>query len=258
MAEIFDQFNLSDRSFVVTGASSGIGRALAGFLARAGAEVVLVARREKELADAVTGINVGHERATYVRADLSQRETFADVAAACRGSLRTGVVDGVVNAAGINLRQPADEVSIESWDMTLSLNLAVPFFFTREFVPEMRARNYGRVINISSLQSVRAFPDSIPYGASKGGVGQLTRAMAEAWSKYGICCNAIAPGFIPTALSAPVFDDDAYREWTAQQTAVGRNSDPSDLAGVIVFLASQASAYVTGQTIYVDGGFSAT
>jgi NAD(P)-dependent dehydrogenase (short-subunit alcohol dehydrogenase family) len=254
---ILDQFGLAARGFVVTGASSGIGRAMAGYLAQAGADVVLVARREEALIDAVASINAGHERASYVCADLSEREMLGDIALRCRSSLRSGVVDGVVNAAGINLREDVDEVSIESWDSTLNLNLAVPFFFTREFVPQMRARNYGRVINIASLQSVRAFPNGLPYGASKGGVSQLTRAMAEAWSRYGICCNAIAPGFFPTELAAPVFDDENSRSWAAQQTAIGRNGELEDLAGPTIFLASPASAYVTGQTLFIDGGFTA-
>lgn len=258
MADIFDQFSLADRSFVVTGASSGIGRAMAGFLAEAGARVVLVARREQRLADAVTEINGRHAKATYVCADLRDREALPDVAAHCKSVVPTGVVDGVVNAAGINLREPFGEVSIDSWDATLNLNLAAPFFFTREFIPEMRVQGFGRVINISSMQSVRAFPDGMPYGASKGGVSQLTRAMAEAWSRHGICCNAIAPAFIPTELAAPVFADEDYRNWTAEQTAIGRNSDVEDLAGVTIFLASAASDFVTGQTLFVDGGFSAT
>lgn len=257
MADIFDQFSLSGRSFVVTGASSGIGRAMAGFLAEAGARVVLVARREKELVEAVTSINAGHDRASYVCADLSEREALPEIASRCRSRLSSGLVDGVVNAAGINLREAVDEVSIDSWDSTLNLNLSVPFFFTREFVSEMRAQNYGRVINISSLQSVRAFPNGLPYGASKGGILQLTRAMAEAWSPDGICCNAIAPGFFPTELSAPVFDSEEYRDWAAQQTTVGRNGELEDLAGATIFLASSASSYVTGQTLFIDGGFTA-
>ena len=257
MTEILEQFSLADRSFVVTGASSGIGRAMAGFLAQAGARVVLVARREKELIDAVTTLNAQHERATFVCADLSERENLAEVAALCRASLPAGVLDGVVNAAGINLRQGVDEVSIDSWDRTLNLNLAVPFFLTREFIPAMREQGYGRVINVASLQAVRAFPNGLPYGASKGGLGQLTRAMAEAWSQYGICCNAIAPGFFPTGLSAPVFEDEDYRNWAARQTAMGRNGELEDLAGATIFLASPASAYITGQTLFVDGGFTA-
>ena len=256
MTEILEQFSLADRSFVVTGASSGIGRAMAGFLAQAGARVVLVARREEVLAEAVDSINAGHT-ATYVCADLTEREALAEVAERCRASLPSGIVDGVVNAAGINLRQGVDEVSIDSWDRTLNLNLAVPFFLTREFIPAMREQGYGRVINVASLQAIRAFPNGLPYGASKGGLSQLTRAMAEAWSQYGICCNAIAPGFFPTGLSAPVFEDEDYRTWAAQQTAMGRNGELEDLAGATIFLASPASAYITGQTLFVDGGFTA-
>ena len=162
-----------------------------------------------------------------------------------------------VNAAGINPRQSADDVTPQSWNQTIQLNLSTPFFFAQALVPGMKAAGYGRIINIASLQSVRAFPDGIAYGASKGGVCQLTRAMAEAWSSDGITCNAIAPGFFPTELTAPVFDDNERRGWAADQTAIGRNGELKDLAGISVFLASPASDYITGQTIFVDGGFTA-
>jgi NAD(P)-dependent dehydrogenase (short-subunit alcohol dehydrogenase family) len=255
MSAILDQFKLTDRNFVVTGASSGIGRAMAGFLSRAGAGVVLVARREAELIDAVNEIN--SDQAAYVVADLGQRDQLATIAAQCKSSLATGHIDGVVNAAGLNLREDADTVSIESWDATLNLNLSVPFFFTREFVPEMCSNNYGRVINIASLQSTRAFPNGLPYGASKGGISQLTRAMAEAWSRFGICCNALAPGFFPTELTEPVFSDPDTSARAAQQTAIGRNGELEDLAGATLFFASPASAYITGQILAVDGGYTA-
>jgi NAD(P)-dependent dehydrogenase (short-subunit alcohol dehydrogenase family) len=257
MAGILDRFSLRDRNFVVTGASSGLGRAMAGFLAQAGASVVLVARREDALVEAVGRIGAEAGQAAYVCADLGERERLGEIAARCRACFETGLVDGVVNGAGVNLREPADDVSLESWDVTLNLNLAVPFFFTREFVADMRTRGYGRVINIASLQSLRAFPNGLPYGASKGGVSQLTRAMAEAWSRDGICCNAIAPGFFPTELTAPVFENPETRDWAAQQTAIGRNGALDDLAGATLFFASPASAYVTGQTLFVDGGFTA-
>jgi len=257
MPDILDQFKLAGSNFVVTGASSGIGRAMAGFLARAGAGVVLIARREAALVEAVNEINSDTEKASYVVADLEQREQLADIAAQCKSSVKTGRIDGVVNAAGLNLREPVDQVSIESWDATLNLNLSVPFFFTREFVPEMRSHNYGRVINIASLQSTRAFPNGLPYGASKGGICQLTRAMAEAWSRHGICCNALAPGFFPTELTAPVFDDSVSRDRFAQQTAIGRNGELEDLSGATLFFASPASGYITGQTLAIDGGFTA-
>lgn len=257
MPGILDQFALDGKNFVVTGASSGIGRAMAGFLAQAGAGVVLVARRADALAAAVDAINVGHQRASYVSADLNDREQLAEVARRCKAEISAAAIDGVINAAGLNLREPVDEISLQSWDQTLNLNLSVPFFFTREFIPEMRERGYGRVINIASLQSERAFPNGLAYGASKGGVCQLTRAMAEAWSRFGICANAIAPGFFPTELTATVFDDAATREWAAQQTTIGRNGELDDLAGAAIFFASPASAYITGQTLYIDGGFTA-
>ena len=257
MPTIFDQFNLAGKHFVVTGASSGIGRAMAGFLAQAGAGVVLVARRESALAEAAAEINSSADKASYVVADLGNREQLAEIAAQCKSAIRTGYVDGVVNAAGLNLREPVDQVSLESWDATLNLNLAVPFFFTREFVPEMRKQKFGRVINIASLQSTRAFPNGLPYGASKGGICQLTRAMAEAWSGDGICCNAIAPGFFPTELTGPVFDDPESRDRFAQQTAIGRNGELEDLSGATLFFAAPASGYITGQTLAIDGGFTA-
>jgi NAD(P)-dependent dehydrogenase (short-subunit alcohol dehydrogenase family) len=255
MPAILDQFKLTDRNFVVTGASSGIGRAMAGFLAQAGAGVVLVARREAELVDAVNEIN--SDQAAYVVADLGQRDQLPAIATECKSSLATGHIDGVVNAAGLNLREHVDTVSIESWDATLNLNLSVPFFFSREFVPEMRSHNYGRVINIASLQSTRAFPNGLPYGASKGGISQLTRAMAEAWSRFGICCNALAPGFFPTELTEPVFSDPDSSARAAQQTAIGRNGELEDLAGATLFFASPASAYITGQILAIDGGYTA-
>ena len=252
-----NKFSLANRRYVVTGASSGIGRAMAGHLAQAGADVILVARRESELQRAVDEINTENERARYVVADLGQREQLAQIAARCKSVAQDMNIDGIINAAGINLREPVETVSIESWDSTLNLNLSVPFFFTREFVPEMRERGFGRVINIASLQSTRAFPNGMAYGASKAGICQLTRAMAEAWSRYGICCNAIAPGFFPTELTASVFDDNDKREWAAKQTTIGRNGRMDDLLGVTVFFASEACSYITGQTLAIDGGFTA-
>ncbi len=256
MDSTLNQFALVGRRFVVTGASSGIGRAIAGFLAEAGAAVVLVARREDQLKQAVTELKQAGHVAEFVAADLLDRAGLGRLAEHCRESAN-GDIDGVVNAAGLNPRQPPEEVSIETWDATLNLNLSTPFFFTREFVPAMRANGYGRVLNIASLQSYRAFPNGLPYGASKGGVCQLTRAMAEAWSRYGICVNAIAPGFFPTELTEAVFSDEDTRDWAAAQTAMGRNGELEDLRGVTIFFASPASGYITGQTLAVDGGFTA-
>ena len=240
---------------MVTGASSGIGRAMADALADAGAAVVLVARREDALTSVVSEIRERDGEAVAVSADLSVRETLADVALSCRRAIAPVTI--VINAAGINLREPVDEITQESWDRTIDLNLAVPFFFTREFIGDMRAQEYGRVINIASLQSSRAFANGLAYGASKGGVCQLTRAMAEAWSRDGVMCNAIAPGFFPTALTESLFADQELEKQLAERTAVGRNGRLEDLRGITVFFASPASNYITGQTLYIDGGFTA-
>jgi len=247
-------FSLAGRRALVTGASSGIGKAMAGFLAKAGAEVVLVARREAELL--ATADELPAESAVHCHvADLVNLDGIESVADAVLTDV--GDIHIVVNAAGVNLRQPVDEVTTASWQQTLDLNLAAPFFLARAFIAGMRRAGYGRIINIASLQSERAFPNGLPYGASKGGVAQLTRAMAETWSPDGICCNAIAPGFFPTELTAPVFSNPDTERWAASGTAMGRNGVMADLEGPTLFFASEASRYVTGQVLYVDGGFTA-
>lgn len=240
---------------VVTGASSGIGRAMAEALAAGGARVVLVARRRERLEAITEALNAaGAGRAAAVTADLadcSGLEAVARETAAPFGAPRI-----LVNAAGVNLRQPVDEVSLDDWRLTLDLHLTAPFFLARALVPAMREGGWGRIINLASLQSLRAFPDSLPYGTAKGGVVQMTRAMAQAWSRHGIGCNAIAPGFFPTELTAPVFEDAERAAALAAHTPAGRNGRLEDLAGVTRFLASHASDYITGQTLFVDGGFS--
>ena len=149
---LLKKFSLLNRNFVVTGASSGLGRSMAMFLAQAGASVVLVARRAPELEQVAGQIREAGGNAKIVTADLSERENLVEIADSCKSAITASAFDGVVNAAGVNLREPADEISLENWDLTLNLNLSVPFFFTREFIPAMQERNYGRVINIASLQ----------------------------------------------------------------------------------------------------------
>jgi gluconate 5-dehydrogenase len=249
------QFNLAGLIAVVTGASSGIGREIANALAEAGAAVVLVARRAQELAAVQCVLEAAGARAATLAADLS--DTAALRAAAERAASFFGDPDIVVNAAGINIRKPMLEVTPADWDATLAINLTAPFFLAQALAPAMIAKGWGRIINIASLQAVRAFPLGATYGVSKGGLAQLTRAQAEAWSRYGVNANAIAPGFFATALTAPVVSDAARWQKLADGTFAGRNGELSDLRGTAVFLASHASDYVTGQTIFVDGGFSA-
>jgi NAD(P)-dependent dehydrogenase (short-subunit alcohol dehydrogenase family) len=248
-------FNLTGKVALVTGASSGIGRRQALALAQAGAAVVLLGRREAQLQEAVAEIEAAEARAAALSADLSDRDQLPRLAKHAMSPF--GAIDILINAAGVNLRQPAEEITLESWDMTLNLNLAVPFFLARELMPAMEVNGWGRIINIASLQSSRAFRNGLAYGASKGGISQLTRAMAEAWSRHGITCNAIAPGFFPTELTAPVYKDPDQLDKLAAQTAIGRNGELSDLDGLTVFLASPASDYITGQVIHLDGGFTA-
>ncbi len=245
-------FSVKGRVACVTGASSGIGNAAASRLAAAGARVVGVARREAELK--AWAEESGGEKA-FVVADLADRSRLSDVATAI--SKPFGAPDILVNAAGINTRQSADDVTPAGWDKTLDLNLAAPFFLAQGLVPAMKKRRWGRIVNFASLQSRRAFPGGLAYGASKGGVEQLTRAMAEAWSAFGISVNALGPGFFPTELTGPVFSDPELAARNAEQTCIGRNGELSDLDGPLLFFCSEASAYVTGQTLFVDGGFTA-
>lgn len=245
-------FDIRGKIACVTGASSGLGRAAATMLAEAGARVVGIARRNDAL-QAWQSETRG-ETAALV-ADLSDRSQLRAIAEAA--SRPYGPPDILINAAGINTRQTADEVTAEGWDVTLDLNLAAPFFLAQAMVPSMKERGWGRIVNFASLQSRRAFPGGLSYGASKGGVEQMTRAMAEAWSADGITVNALAPGFFPTELTGPVFADTELAAKNARQTCIGRNGEMSDLAGPLLFFCTNASSYVTGQTLFVDGGFTA-
>jgi gluconate 5-dehydrogenase len=246
-------FDLAGRRALVTGGNSGIGEAMARALGLAGARVVLVARRERELADAAGRLKREGIEADWLAADLAQTETLHDLAREVQAS---GPVDILVNAAGINLREPFTRVTPQTWNLQLALHLGAPFFLTQALAPAMQERRWGRIINIASLQSYRAFDHSAPYGTAKGGVVQLTRAIAQEWSRHGITCNAIGPGFFPTPLTAPVFADPALAAGHAAKSCVGRNGRLDDLTGVTVFLASDASAFITGQTLMVDGGYT--
>jgi NAD(P)-dependent dehydrogenase (short-subunit alcohol dehydrogenase family) len=251
---VLDLFRLDGRVVLVTGASSGIGHTIAGALAGAGATVVLVARGLAGLEQAKREIESAGGRAAALAFDLAQRaQVFACADAAPQPF---GAPDILVNAAGVNIRKPMLEIAAGNWDATLRVNLEAPFFLAQRLAPAMIARGWGRIVNIASLHAVRAFGNSGPYGASKGGLAQLTRAQAEAWSRHGVNANAIAPGFFATALTAPVASDPEKWRRMAQSTFIGRNGALADLHGTALYLCSRASDYVTGQIIFVDGGFS--
>lgn len=245
-------FDLTGRVACITGASSGLGRRAATALVQAGARVVGVARRAAPLQEMAAELG---DAGTAVVGDVADREGLTDLAAAIAAPF--GSPDILVHAAGLNPRQPADAVTPEAWDATLALNLSAPFFLSQAFVPAMKERGWGRIVHFASLQSFRAFPAGIAYGATKAGIAQLTRAMAEAWSPHGICINAIGPGFFPTELTQSVFADEDRAARNAAQTCLGRNGRLEDIDGPLVFLCARASDYVTGQVLMVDGGFTA-
>jgi NAD(P)-dependent dehydrogenase (short-subunit alcohol dehydrogenase family) len=248
-------FSLAGRCAMVTGGSSGIGEAMAHALGTAGARVLLVSRQQAQLEAARGRLEQAGVDAQCISADLADTPSLAQVAA--QALQKMGAIDILINAAGVNLRQPALQITPQTWGTQIALHLSAPFFLSQGLAPAMAERGWGRIINIASLQSYRAFPNSAPYGAGKGGVVQLTRAIAQEWGPRGVTCNAIGPGFFPTALTAPVFADETLAAHHAKQTCLGRNGALQDLYGATVFLASDASSYITGQTLMVDGGYTA-
>ena len=247
-------FSLDGRVALVTGGSSGIGRAIAERFAKAGASVVIMARTEATLVQTVRQITEAGGRAAHVSVDLADRDALPG--AGDRAVQIFGEPDILVNAAGINLRPPQTELTQDDWDATMAVNVDAPFLLGQRFGPEMARHGWGRLINIGSQQTIRAFGNSGAYGVSKAAVAALTRSQAEAWSAAGVCCNTIIPGFVETPLTREVFTDPDRAAALAARTMSGRNGVPQDMVGAAIFLASPASAYVTGQTLFVDGGFS--
>ncbi|GIH71926.1 SDR family NAD(P)-dependent oxidoreductase [Sphaerimonospora thailandensis] len=247
-------FTLNGRVALVTGGSSGIGYAMAEAIGLAGAAVILVARRAEALAKAVKTLEKQGVRAAAISADLGDRDAVARV---CAEAPRVfGEIDILVNDAANNIRKPMAELTPDDYDRTIAVNLTAPFLLGRHFGPRMADRGWGRIINIGSQQSISAFGDSGVYGASKAGICGLTRSQAEAWSRHGVTSNTIIPGFVLTPLTAPARAVPGRVEALAARSMTGRNGIPADFAGTAVFLAGDACAYVTGQTICVDGGFS--
>ncbi|MEE2815216.1 MAG: SDR family oxidoreductase [Actinomycetota bacterium] len=254
MVNLDDLFSLNGLTAVVTGGSSGIGRAIATALAGAGASVAVVARGGERIDAAVREISESGGRAAGVVGDLSTREGI--LAAADAAAEPFGEPDILVNSAGINLRPPMNDIEMDVWDATMTVNLEAPFLLSRRYTPGMLERGFGRLIHISSQQAHRAFVTSGVYGVSKGGLESLTRSQAEAWSSQGITANTLVPGFVLTPLNARLQEDQEKVQQLAERTMVGRNGVPDDFAGIAVFLAGRSSGYITGQSLFVDGGLS--
>jgi NAD(P)-dependent dehydrogenase (short-subunit alcohol dehydrogenase family) len=254
MTPLSELFSLRGKVALITGASSGIGRMMALTLAEAGAAVVLLARNRERLDEAVSEIRQAGGQAERLACDVGNRDELARAAA--QSAAAFGAPDILVSAAGVNPRPLVENITPEIWDEVMAVNLDAPFFLAQALVPAMRARRWGRIINISSQQAIRAFNNSGAYGVSKGGISAMTRGLAEAWSRDGVTCNAIGPGYVRTGMTGAVFDGGERERWARSLTLTGRNSEPEDLRGITLFLASRASDFVTGQTIFVDGGMS--
>lgn len=253
MPVIVPQFDLTGRIALITGAGSGIGRGVALALSSAGAEVVVVGRTLEKLEETRQLITELGGKAWLVRADVAQRTQVEDVVA--KAVRESGGLHILVNAAGGQLRKPALEVSEEDWDSLMCVNLKAVFFCCQAAARVMSAQGGGKIINITSLTAVIGLPYLSVYGASKGGVSQLTKSLAVEWAPMGIHVNAIGPGRIRTPMTEPLFQDDVVRESFLRLIPLRRAGIPEDVAGAVVFLASDASNYITGQTLYVDGGW---
>ncbi len=247
-------FSLENKVALITGGTSGLGKMMALALAKAGAFVWIASSRDnadetlRELKDQGT-------EGRFIQLDVTSSEALENIVSLIHQE--SNRIDILVNAAGINLRTSADDLTLDEWQKTIDINLTAPFHLSQLVADSMRENNWGRIINIASLQSLRAFDNSIPYGASKGGIMQLTRALAQAYSKDGVLVNAIAPGFFRTNLTESLFQDPGKLKTLADKTMMGRNGEEKDIFGISVFLCSDANSYVTGQTIFLDGGFSA-
>lgn len=248
-------FDVSGKVAVVTGGSRGIGRAAALALAEAGCNLVITARRSEGLENVAGEISALGRRVLAVRADLTKVDEIyrmVDQAVTVFGK-----IDILVNNAGINIPKPALEVTEEDWDQVLDTNLKGVFFCSQAVGKVMIAQNRGKVINMASQMAFVGYYKRAAYCSSKGGVVQLTKALAIEWAAHSINVNAIAPTFIETPLTAPMFSDPVFREDVVRRIPLGRVGKPEDVTGAVIYLASEASDLVTGHTILVDGGWVA-
>jgi len=247
-------FDLSGRVALVTGASRGLGQYMARALARAGADLVITSRNRDSLTDFQREIEALGRRALPLPLDVTDE---GSIRAMARDALaQYGRIDILVNNAGRNRRKPALDVTWEDWDFVVNANLRGTFFVAQAVAPSMIERGYGRIINIGSVTCVFGYAGLAPYCASRGGTRQLTMSLADEWGPYGVTVNCLAPGWFKTAQTAVLYNDPEWVEYLVDRIPVKRPGLPTDLDGAVVFLASEASRYVTGQTLLVDGGIS--
>jgi len=252
-----DQFRLDGKTALVTGGSKGIGFGIARALAEAGSDLALVARDQKALHEAREKLSAAGRRLHVYSFDMNQTDGISDLYDQIVHE--TGGVDILVNNAGGTRRGPADTLSAEDWNFVINLNMTATFTLCQAFARErIKSGKSGKIINIASLMSETVREDNAPYAASKGGIRQLTKALAVDWAKHAINVNAIGPGFIKTDLTRLLWQDDAFNKWINWKTPWARWGSPEDIGNAAVYLASAASDFVTGHVLYVDGGLLST
>jgi NAD(P)-dependent dehydrogenase (short-subunit alcohol dehydrogenase family) len=247
-------FDLTGQVALVTGTSRGLGQYFARALANAGADLILTSRRKDDLLPFVAEIEVLGRRAIPLALDVRDQHSIAAMAEAAEASY--GRIDILVNNAGCNVRKPAFDVTWDDWNLILDTNLRGSFFVAQQIAQRMVPRGYGRIVNIGSVTSVFGYAGLAPYGASRGGIRQLTMSLADDWGKHGITVNCLAPGWFQTAQNKVLYDNKEWVDYLVDRIPLKRPGAPHDLDGAIVFLASEASRYITGQTLLVDGGIS--
>ena len=247
-------FDLSGQVALVTGTSRGLGQYFARALARAGADIAMTSRDAKTLSDFAREIGALGRRTFSTALDVRDQASIQFAVAAIEEHF--GKIDILVNNAGCNIRKPALDVTWDDWNTILDTNLRGSFFVAQAVARGMLARGYGRIINIGSVTSVAGFAGLAPYGASRGGIRQLTMSLADDWGSRGVTVNCLAPGWFKTQQNHVLYDNAKWVEYITDRIPVKRPGRPDDLDGAVVFLASESSRYVTGQTLLVDGGVS--
>ena len=247
-------FDLSGRVAIVTGASRGLGQTFARALARAGADLVVTSRTRGSLEACQREIEALGRHAVPLELDVRDEHSIRRLA---DGAIQAfGRIDILVNNAGCNVRKPAADVTWDDWNLVLDTNLRGAFFVAQAVARHMLPRRSGRIVNIGSVTSVFGYAGLGPYGASRGGIRQLTMSLADDWGPHGITVNCLAPGWFKTAQNAVLYEDQEWVNYLVDRIPLRRPGRPEDLEGAVVFLASDASAYIPGQTLLVDGGIT--
>jgi NAD(P)-dependent dehydrogenase (short-subunit alcohol dehydrogenase family) len=247
-------FDLTGRRAMVTGTSRGLGQHFARALAKAGADIVLTSRHKESLLAFEEEIRALGRKTVAVELDVRLQESIERAVEAAEQGL--GPIDILVNNAGCNVRKPALDVTWDDWNLILETNLRGSFFVAQAVARRMIPRKYGRIINIGSVTSVAGYAGLGPYGASRGGIRQLTMSLADDWGKYGITVNCLAPGWFRTEQNKVLYENQKWVEYLVDRIPVKRPGAPDDLDSAMVFLAAESSRYITGQTLLVDGGIS--